>query len=84
MKNFERISINSEKLLKNEDLTNLRGGILENTTCLKCTVDEEGKNVLGRVYTICPGDDQEAVEICQANFPGSQYAFYTCGQNCND
>ncbi len=27
MKNFERISINSEKLLKNEELITLRGGV---------------------------------------------------------
>jgi hypothetical protein len=33
MKNFERLSINSEKLLKNEELITLRGGAEEEPYC---------------------------------------------------
>ena len=39
MKNLERISISSEKLLKNNELINLRGGEEEGNAWMKCTCD---------------------------------------------
>ena len=76
MKKLGKLEINSERILKNEELISLRGG----TTCIKCHDAES--TLLGTSYSVCPPDEAYAMEICRYFYPASDHSHSTCDQNC--
>ena len=76
MKKLGKLEINSERILKNEELIRLRGG----TTCIHC--QDAGHNELGTSYSVCPPDDDYAMIICTYFYPASHHPHYTCDENC--
>ena len=77
MKKLGKLEINSERILKNEELISLRGG----TTCVKC-YEYKGGPLLGPTYSVCPPDVEYAMDICTYFYPATTYPEWVCDQNC--
>jgi hypothetical protein len=80
MKNFERIKVNSEKMLKNEELVTLRGGVEDGTLCLNCL--DLINEYLGGAYTICGISYADGLTICKSFYPSAEHWVGQCGVNC--
>jgi hypothetical protein len=76
MKNFERININSDKLLKNEELKTLRGGqALDDSTTFGCKTSNP--NVVLGCKTLTTCDVEAAILWCEKL--GGDTLVHTCG-----
>ena len=83
MRNLERIGINSEKLLKNEELIKLRGGEEDGggtTTTFKCQ-DNIGNTLGCLTYPDCEEITQWlALEKCQLIYSECFSSKHKCGK----
>ncbi len=83
MKKLNKLEINSEKIMKNEELLSLRGGYDGATTGYKCLSSSDA--YLGCVNLVnC--DSYIGTFYCHSAFPESTHVTYTCGtllQNCH-
>lgn len=61
MKKLGKLSINPEKVIKNEELVNLKGGYLDGCVYVKCYSSIPG-SYLG---DLCCPDDQDYTQICR-------------------
>jgi natural product precursor len=79
MKKLGKLQFNSEKVMKNEELTTLRGGY-NGTRGLNCS---SGSVWLGCQYTICEMTWTEAYEMCRSKYgPSVDDAQGGCNVNC--
>jgi hypothetical protein len=96
MKKLNKLQINPEKVMKNEELVTLRGGDYGDdygvdggggsTTCIKCYSasmgNQNSSTFLGSLYAMCPESGTSALEYCSARYPGTVSTRYWCGGNC--
>lgn len=81
MKKLGKLRINSEKLLKNNELIALRGGGYGESPCVKCF---EWPNFLGYICNVysCPLEYEQATDLCRQTWyratDGQCYPYYEC------
>ena len=74
MKKLNKLQINSEKLMKNDELITLRGGYDDSGYRGYCCYDSNGNHTgddAGSGLTI-----KEAILGCNVYYPGSDYAYH--------
>ncbi len=77
MKKLNKIQINSEKILKDEELLSLRGG----TMCVNCL--DNNMNIIGGYYTTAYNMSYEDYMFgCNYYYSGTHIALYL-GENTN-
>lgn len=68
MKKLNKLSINTEKVIRNTELVNLRGGYGEDLQRISCL---DYTDYLGYVETpYCPSESTR-LSMCQASYPGT-------------
>ncbi len=70
MKKLGKLSINPEKVIKSEELVNLKGGYDEGLQRVSCFSDS---GYLGYVETpYCPPESTQLL-MCRSSYPSTQY-----------
>jgi hypothetical protein len=83
MKKIGKLEINSDRVIKNEELIKLRGGEFNIHCWTEGWTSGCMGNELGSVpYHASCTYGMEAIIICQANYPGSYCAEYETQYNC--
>ncbi len=67
MKTIGKLSINPEKVIKNEELVNLRGGYGGGGACEDCRCYDDEQNLLGSISNV--SSDTDCWDKCLEKYP---------------